>query len=403
MNKKQKTGNGKRLSERAALHQQVDTLPDLVDWMVDTLIRVIHAVLPKPLCESVRRVFVTGCGDSFHAPLNAELAFEQLGGLPCEPMTAMQFSRYAAPFLPEKGSLVLGVSVSGQVSRTAEALALARKAGAMTVAITGNAHGTLAQAAEVVLKTAVPPLPDELQGMIVPGTRSYIASQLALYLTAVHLGEMRGHLTKTNANKLRHELAGAADLMAQTIALSDAAAQKAAQEWLDADRFVYCGAGPNYGTALFSAAKMIEACGDTAVPQDIEEWAHLQYFEKQVDTPTFLISAGGRDADRTLEIAEAAKTIGRRVALIAPLESELVKTATSTALSTAVFDTHFPIATPIRECFSPLLTCLPGTLFAAYRAQLLNEPYFRGFSGGRSAEDGGGISRIRTSQRIDRE
>ena len=32
----------------------------------------------------------------------------------------------------------------------------------------------------VVLKTAVPPLPDELQGMIVPGTRSYIASQLAL-------------------------------------------------------------------------------------------------------------------------------------------------------------------------------------------------------------------------------
>ena len=42
-----------------------------------------------------------GCGDSYHAPLNAELAFEELAGLPCEPMTAMQFARYGADFLPE--------------------------------------------------------------------------------------------------------------------------------------------------------------------------------------------------------------------------------------------------------------------------------------------------------------
>lgn len=43
-------------------------------------------------------------------------------------------------------------------------------------------------------------------------------------------------------------------------------------------------------------------------------------------------------------------------------------------------------AVPPRECFSPLLTCLPGTLFAAYRAEQLGEPYFRGFRGGRSRE-----------------
>lgn len=57
-------------------------------------------------------------------------------------------------------------------------------------------------------------------------------------------------------------------------------------------------------------------------------------------------------------------------------------------------------AVPTRECFSPLLTCLPGILFAAYRAQVMGEPYFRGFGGGRSAEGGGGISRLRDSQQI---
>jgi len=402
MNNKQLSVNSERF-ERSALHQQVDTLPELVRVLADRLVKSVRLALPDSLCGDVQRVFLVGCGDSYHASLNAELAFEQLAGLPCEPMTAMQFARYGVEFMPDDGNLVMGVSVSGQVSRTAEALALARKAGARTLAVTGNPNGPLGKEAEIVLKTAVPPLPDELQGMIVPGTRSYVASQLALYLTAIHLGEKRGQLTKATANKLRHELASIADLMEQTIALSDPVAQTLAESWLDADRFVFCGAGPNYGTALFSAAKMIEACGDTAVPQDIEEWAHLQYFEKQEDTPTFLISAGERDTDRTLEIATAAKAIGRRVAMIAPMGSDLVETPILSGSEVAVFDTHLPIAAPIRECFSPLLTCLPGTLFAAYRAQLLNEPYFRGFSSGRSAEGGGGISRIRTSHRIDRE
>lgn len=383
------------MHERSPLQQQVDTLPELLCEIIDPFTRSIQQTLPATLCQKVERVFLTGCGDSYHAGLNAEMAFEQLAGLPCEPMTAMQLGRYAAEFLPANGqgsNLLLAVSVSGQVSRTAEALELGRKGGAVAVAVTGNPHGALAAEADFVLKTAVPPLPDELQGLIVPGTRSYIASQIALYLTALHLGQQRQHLSKKQANKLRTELANTADLMEQTIAVCDPRTQRLANEWRDADRFVFCGAGPNFGTALFSAAKLIEASGDTAVAQDTEEWAHLQYFERQQATPTFLINAAGWDTSRTLEIATAAKTIGRRVAVVAPEKSPLAQSAAKDCL--------LPIAAPIRECFSALLTCLPGILFAASRAQVLNEPYFRDFRNGRSAEGGGGISRIRTSERI---
>lgn len=376
---------------RSPLHQQVDTLPDLVRQMIDPLVRAVREGLAG---QRPSRVFLTGCGDSHHAPLNAEMAFEQLAGLPCEPMTAMQFARYAADFLPPDGdNLVIGVSVSGQVSRAAEALALARQKGATAVALTGNPHGALAAEADLLLKTAVPPLPDELQGQVVPGARSYVASQLALYLCAVQLGENNGRLRRAEANRLRHELAGMAELMEETIVRSDGPARAAAEAWADADRFVICGAGPNYGTALFTAAKLIEASGDTAVAQDLEEWAHLQYFERQTATPTFLIGAGGRDEDRALEIATAAQAIGRRVAIIAPHNSRLANTAHKDALLATAAAPH--------ECFSPLLTCLPGVLFAATRAGLLGEPYFRNFGGGRSVEGGGGISRIRTSSRID--
>ena len=71
--------------------------------MIDPLIRTIRAALPESVSQQVERVFLTGCGDSHHAAMNAELAFEQLAGLPCEPMTAMQMGRYAAGFLPETG------------------------------------------------------------------------------------------------------------------------------------------------------------------------------------------------------------------------------------------------------------------------------------------------------------
>ncbi|GAB4281731.1 MAG: hypothetical protein Kow0080_35400 [Candidatus Promineifilaceae bacterium] len=375
------------------LFQQLETLPSLVEQMVPALVDAIADALPAETAVSINRVFLTGCGDSYHAPVNAELAFELLAGVPCEPMTAMQFARYAVPFLPAgKQTLVTAVSVSGAVSRTIEALRLSRHKQVTTAAITGNRSTPLAKEAAIVIEAAVPPLPDELQGIIVPGARSYFASQLALYLLAIHLGQSNGRLTSQQAANLHAEVAAAAPAIAQTVVNGSDLARRLAQEWHNANHLVFCGAGPNFGTAMFGAAKILEASGETAVPQDTEEWAHLQYFGKTASTPTILLNANGPDTSRALEIATAAKHIGRRVAVIAPAGSPLVRTPHADAAFTLP---------PIRECFSPLLTAVPLLLLADASAELLQEPYFRGFGGGRNVEGGGGISRIRSSQQLD--
>ncbi len=380
---------------RSLMHQEIDSVPELVRVMLPRLTDAISQIITPTLSRQIRRVYVTGCGDSYYAGLTSKLTFEQLAGLPCEPMPAMQFGRYATPFLPAPRAelLTLAVSVSGKVSRTVEALRLAQHEGVTAVAITGNPHSPLAQVAKLVLQTTLPPFPQKPSDQVVPGMRSYVASQLALFLTAIHLGEQRGHLTGAQADGYRHDLAHTANLMAETIELCDPIARETAVSWTDADRFVWCGTGPNYGTAHFCAAKIIEASGDTAVAQDTEEWAHIQYFEKQPHTPTFLISAGHRDQSRTVEIATAATHIGRRVGIIAPATSLIARTAHKAA--------YLPVALPLHECFSPLLTCLPGALFAAWRAETIGEPYFRAFGGGRSSTGGGGISRIQTSDQID--
>lgn len=370
---------------------QVHSLPQLIRESVPKFDESIRMSLDHNLCLSMKRLYVTGCGDSHHAALNTELAFEAIAGIPTEPLTAMQFSRYAVGYLPDSGpgtNVVVGISVSGEVARTTEALNLANLAGATTIALTATPGSRVDSAGSRTVFSTTTPFPDP-PGIYTPGIRTFAANQLALFLMAIRIGEVRGRLTNESANTLRSEVAKLADLVEDTIQKCEQNAKNLAIEWQDAVDFVFVGSGPNYGTALFSAAKVLEASGDPAMGQETEEWAHLQYFVKQTGTPTFLITDGSRDISRCVEVAEAAKAVGRRVVAVAPPSSHGLGDWA---------DASLPIAQGVRDVFSPLVLAVPGELFAAYRAEVINEPYFRNFSGGRSVEEGGGISRIRTSK-----
>ena len=373
---------------RSPMHQQIDTLPDLVREIAQPFDESARATFDFELCTSVKRIYLVGCGDSFHAPTGAELAFHQLAGVPTQAVSALTFSRYVVGYLPPTGpntNLAITVSVSGGVSRTIEALRLARQAGAVGVALTGNPEAGLAQSAEKVFQTTVPPLPDELAGMVVPGVRSYLASQVGLYSAAIRIGEVRGHLTTAQADSLRAELVGLADAIEATIQVCEPIAHDLIQHWTDIAEFVYVGAGPMYGVAMFSAAKMLEASGDPSMAQETEEWTHLQYFSERADTPTIFISAANFDADRIAEAARAAHVIGRRTVGILPDGENEISQYVQHVL---------PVKGKVRECFAPLVYSIPGELLAAERAQAIGATYFQGFGGGRSVDWARGASRI---------
>ena len=366
---------------------QIHSVPALIRAIVQPYDDSICHSLSREYCQSLQRLFVIGCGDSHHAALATEWAFEELAGLPCEPMTALQFARYAARFVPS-GSAVIGVSVSGGVSRTAEGLKLADQVGAHTIALTANPAGLVGQAARQTILVAAPPFP-EPPGLVTPGVRSYTANQIALCLMAIHLGEQRGRLSSESANDLRNELSALAEAAERTLSASNAVALSLAEDWREAAEFVFTGSGPNFAAALFSAAKVLEASGDPAIGQDTEEWAHLQYFAKTEQTPTFIITAGGRDLSRATEVAVAAKTLGRRVVAVTPTTTPGLPNVAARTL---------PFASGVREMFTPIISAIPCELFAAHRSDVIGEPFFRSFGGGRSIEGGGGISRIRTSE-----
>lgn len=355
---------------------QVESLPELIRSSFDELDARVRRLLDHNECLSVKRVVMTGCGDSHMASVAAELAFEQVAGVPAEPLTAMQAGRYAAPYFEHmfaRNPLVVGISVSGTVARTREALLLARSAGALTVALTGNPGSPLAAIAEKVLAAEVPDFAPA------PGVRSYRVSLLSLYLLAIRLAEVRGRLTQDQANALRGQLKGTADAIEATIAAIDAPVRKLAEAAAQHHNFVFIADGPNYATALFSAAKLMEAAGRHAAGQDTEEWAHLQYFvNDDPATPTFIISPGGRGHARAAELIEPMKRIGRTIVAVVP--------AGDTTIAAGA-DWVLPVVGAVPEIFSPMVYAVAGELFSAYLSEAIGEPPFRRFHG--IYEDGG--------------
>ncbi len=382
------------MTDRSPMHQQIDTLPALVRAIAQPFDAAARHAFDFATCSSVKRIYLVGCGDSHHAPVGAELAFHQMAKVPTQALSSLTFSRYTAGFLPATGpktNLVIGVSVSGAVSRTIEALAMARQAGAVTVALTGSPQGPLGQTAQKVFETLVPPLPDETAGMVVPGIRSYLASQIALYLAALRIGEVRGALTTAAADAERKSIAELAQAIEATIQSCEPIVNEWVASWPQATQFEFVGAGPLYGAAMFSAAKLLEASGDSAMAQETEEWTHLQYFAKNADIPLVLLSANQFDADRMAEVARAAKSIGRPIALVASEDA--------TEISRYV-DVALPIPRQIPERYAPIVYSIPGELLAAARAESLAAQYFRNFEGGRTVAWADGASRIRSSQMI---
>ena len=340
--------------------------------VMDSVQPQLEALDPALLAET-SHFYITGCGDSYFAGLAARYAFARYAGVPTEAHEALEFGRYAAEFLPP-GSLVFGISNSGKATRSVEALVNARLGGASTVAITGNSEGWLAQEADTILDQSVR-LAGELIGMPSNlatdadddkprrgsfGLVNYLASLTTLYLIAFQTGVVRGLLSEEEADALRAELRSTAGLIAETVRICTPAAEAYAEHSKDIDSYTFLGSGPSIATSLFYAAKTYELPRVYGVSQELEEWAHEQFFITRKGTQVLFIAPQGRSVSRIRELLHTTQTMGG---------SAVIVTDESNPELAAAADVTLPVAGSISEALSPLVYCVPGQLFATYLAK----------------------------------
>lgn len=304
--------------EKKVMIEEIKLQPEFVRKNVRSNVnRLVDSIASV---ENVEHVYMVGCGDSYYAAEAARLFFMEHAGLHVESVESLEFSRYLVHYLPPN-SAVVGISNSGTVSRTIEAVSRARERGAKTFAVTTKDTNPLAKAAEMALIVNSPPnIKQRPDGHLVvtPGSLTYTASLAGVYSAALAFGHKRGLISASKLECLVKEIESIGDVLDATIKNVEDASREYAQSLLEKrPRIIILGGGPNFATARFCLAKMYEALRYSAHVAEMEEWAHEEYFITDERTELMVIVPPNSEChDRALEQMRGAKDMGAHVIAI---------------------------------------------------------------------------------------
>jgi glucosamine--fructose-6-phosphate aminotransferase (isomerizing) len=331
---------------------------------LDTLSSHVRPQLARlaadPRVRDARRLVFAASGDSLFASMSALPGLRRWSGVLAQPMTSLEFARYEIP-LTGPGDVLVAVSNSGNSTRTRETVLLARDRGLPTIGITGTRAGTLASLAELVVDRPVtPPVAAAFHKRAMLHIADYVAAMWTIYALGIELGLARGALDQASAASLHREMADAVAEIGPAAAAIEPALADIARE-AASDTIWFLGGGPNVGSAHYGAAELQEEVPVNGIAQDLEEWAHLQYFltlywrERAL---VFVLAPPGNALDRAEEMVQGIASAGGRAVAVA-------------AAGRGTFDKAWRrLDLPeTRELLSPFLYFLPGHILALHLAK----------------------------------
>lgn len=294
-------------------------------------------------------IILTGCGDSYYAALALRGLLEAAAGVPVLAQPAMESAMYPS-LLAGPRSLLVGISVSGKVERTIQAVTDHRARGGATVAISAHPDSDLALAADAAIPTGIRGTPGP-----VPGTANFLGSMLGLTAIATEYRARGGGSLLDEA--IVHALGA---LGAFVSAGMDRAGEEAA---VLSPPFFSIGSGPDLGVAWFGVAKFIEAAAIVGVAQDLEEWAHEQFFTTRPGTTVFVHASDPRATERARRVAASVAKVGGRLVTVAIEPLGIVD------------ERHWPMP-PVAPGLEPLIAWAPTALAAlAYARAAKRYPF----------------------------
>jgi glucosamine 6-phosphate synthetase-like amidotransferase/phosphosugar isomerase protein len=268
-----------------------------------------------------------GCGDGWFAA-SAAAAAPADGRIVAA--TALGFIGYARPG-PQDG--VVAISMSGNVDRTVEAAQAAKAAGASVLALTNGGGGRLAGVADGRLSLNIPELAPFLCG-----TTTYTATILGLWLLCGIDEACRAMV---------HAAAGSVPAV---IGEAERVCSDLFETPPSGVRFL--SAGANRATADYGAAKLVELTRTPAWSDDIEEFAHRQFWAMPESDLVVYLAANSTIAHYAAASADALGRMG-----VATLSIETADCPVATA--------RLRIILPeVPEWLSPLLAAVPLQILA---------------------------------------
>ena len=195
-------------------------------------------------------ISIAACGTSWHAGLTGKYMIERLARLPVDVDYASEY-RYRDPIA---GPHTLGLLIT-QSGETADTLAAQREMkalGSKTVAICNVVGAMVARDAHGAIYTHAGP------EIGVASTKAFTSQLVALFLLAMKLGQLRGHLDKAQSVALIEELSRIPVKIEEALRGCTAQCETLAKEFSTARDFLYLGRGIHFPIALEGALKLKE-------------------------------------------------------------------------------------------------------------------------------------------------
>jgi glucosamine--fructose-6-phosphate aminotransferase (isomerizing) len=246
---------------------------------------------------------------------------------------------YYGAELDMTGCTVLALSQSGRTPDVVDYLERARTRGAFTVAITNDPSSELAAAAEAVL-----PLCAGLE-QAVAATKTYTNQVAALGLLAAYCAN--------DGERFADELRTVAKLMSELVPVVQERITSVAIPFAFAGRMFVIGRGVEFATAREVALKLLETCRVAAEPLTATDLAHGPVAALDSMFPVWAIASDDETLPAVLEAAARAREAGATVIASGSAAGAVVGAAYS-----------LPVPTPPSLLLTPLLSVLPGQLFA---------------------------------------
>ena len=199
--------------------------------------------------REVNRVVIVATGTSHHAGQVAKYAIERWARLGVDVDIASEY-RYRDPIV-EVGTLVIGVSQSGETIDTIQAIREAKRRGARVVGVTNIVGSSLARESDAVIYTRA-----GLE-VSVASTKCFVAMIAALELLALRLAQLRDTLPASDIDALFKGINAVAGQVATTLERRSEV-EEVAHQLVGARDFFFIGRHVGFPTSLEGALKLKE-------------------------------------------------------------------------------------------------------------------------------------------------
>lgn len=352
----------------------------------------IAKAIPDEKIKKIKRVIITGNGDSYAACLaTKEFNSRMFHNLEYQALRCIDVSRHHVfPTQDPEATLVIVISVSGGGARVTEAMRRAALKGCTTLAVTGNPDSPMAKEAEHILTIRIP-----AAEAFSPAyqARTYVAALCTTLLFGMHAGKLFGSITEEAAELMRREILeySRAVCCEEVLGRIDQQMYELAQTWQTYIGFDFVGGGTDFATAYFGTAKFFELCGSLNCLNDSEDWCHIDYFQTDRDKIGTAVAAFGNCASfsRTVETVGSMLKSGRNVLVVSDRSRE--------AFPEGAVVCRLP-ATP-HDSINPIMNFIPFFMLGNYIAINRDYEYFGGMGADNPLfSQEGGINTIKTSR-----